>query len=50
MTLLEEEEINQLQKSTLKLLISLDVLPPHNLCSYPGTDLPYTSPAIIAES
>lgn len=49
MNLLGLEEINQQQKSILKLLIDLDVLPPHNLCSYPEKDQPYITPEIPEE-
>lgn len=37
---LEVEEIGQPQMSILKLSRDPDVLPPHNLCFYQGTDQP----------
>lgn len=47
MSHLAEQEINQPRKGISKLPINLDVLPPHNLCSYPGKDQPSMLPAII---
>lgn len=44
---LEVEEIDLPQKSTWMPSTGPDVLPPHNLCFYRGTDQPDSSPGKI---